>query len=188
MDRRHDAVRHHVRRPVQPRVEGSSETTPHTRFLIGSTIFQVCHYPPGTSKWNKIEHRLFCHITQTWRGKPLTSRETIVELIASTTTKIGLMVRCELDTRIYPKGLKVEDADMATLNIKGDAFHPEWNYTIPRENLCEAVIFGRLLTEEVAAWEASRQEPRQSGLAVHHRRRTDQAEAALPGILNDSGH
>jgi hypothetical protein len=91
---------------------------------------QVCHYPPGTSKWNKIEHRLFCHITQTWRGKPLTSRETVVELIASTTTKTGLTVRCELDTRIYPKGLKVEDADMATLNIKGDAFHPEWNYTI----------------------------------------------------------
>jgi hypothetical protein len=95
---------------------------------------QVCHYPPGTSKWNKIEHRLFCHITQTWRGKPLTSRETVVELIASTTTKTGLTVRCELDTRIYPKGLKVEDADMATLNIKGDLFHPEWNYTIsPRQ-------------------------------------------------------
>lgn len=95
---------------------------------------QVCHYPPGTSKWNRIEHRLFCHITQTWRGKPLTSRETVVELIASTTTKTGLTVRCELDTRIYPKGLKVEDADMATLNIEGDAFHPEWNYTIyPRE-------------------------------------------------------
>ena len=91
---------------------------------------QVCHYPPGTSKWNKIEHRLFCHITQTWRGKPLTSRETVVELIASTTTKTGLTVRCELDTRIYPKGLKVEDADMATLNIKGDPFHPQWNYTI----------------------------------------------------------
>ncbi len=94
---------------------------------------QVCHYPPGTSKWNKIEHRLFCHITQTWRGKPLTSRETVVELIASTTTKTGLTVRCELDTRIYPKGLKVEDADMATLNIAGHAFHPEWNYTISAE-------------------------------------------------------
>ena len=91
---------------------------------------RVCHYPPGTSKWNKIEHRLFCHITQTWRGKPLTTRETVVELIASTTTKTGLTVRCELDTRIYPKGLKVDDADMAALNIKGDAFHPEWNYTI----------------------------------------------------------
>jgi hypothetical protein len=95
-----------------------------------SLTLQVCHYPPGTSKWNKIEHRLFCHITQTWRGKPLTSRETVVELIASTTTKSGLTVRCELDTRTYPKGIKVSDAEMATLNIKGDTFHPEWNYTI----------------------------------------------------------
>ena len=91
---------------------------------------QVCHYPPGTSKWNKIEHRLFCHITQTWRGKPLTSRETVVELIASTTTTTGLTVRCELDTRSYPKGIKVGDEEMKALNIKGDAFHPEWNYTI----------------------------------------------------------
>lgn len=95
----------------------------------GLTI-RVCHYPPGTSKWNKIEHKLFCHITQTWRGKPLTSRETVVELIASTTTKTGLTVRCELDTRTYPKGIKVSDAEMATLNINGDVFHPEWNYTI----------------------------------------------------------
>jgi len=91
---------------------------------------RVCHYPPGTSKWNKIEHRLFCHITQNWRGKPLISRETVVELIASTTTRTGLTVRCELDTRCYPKGIKVSDAEMATLNIKGDTFHPEWNYTI----------------------------------------------------------
>jgi hypothetical protein len=91
---------------------------------------QVCHYPPGTSKWNKIEHRLFCHITQNWRGKPLISRETVVELIASTTTNTGLTVRCELDTRDYPKGIKVSDEEMMTLNIKGDKFHPEWNYTI----------------------------------------------------------
>jgi hypothetical protein len=91
---------------------------------------RVCHYPPGTSKWNKIEHRLFCHITQTWRGRPLTSREAVVELIASTTTRAGLTVRCELDTRDYPKGIKVSDAEMKTLNIKGDTFHPEWNYTI----------------------------------------------------------
>jgi hypothetical protein len=91
---------------------------------------QVCHYPPGTSKWNRIEHPLFCHITQTWRGKPLTSRETVVELIGSTTTRTGLTVRCELDTRDYPKGIKVSDAEMMTLNIKGDTFHPEWNYTI----------------------------------------------------------
>ena len=81
---------------------------------------KVCHYPPGTSKWNKIEHKLFCHITQTWRGQPLTSRETVVELIASTTTKGGLTVRCELDTRSYPKGIKVSDAEMAT----GDRHSP----------------------------------------------------------------
>ena len=91
---------------------------------------RVCHYPPGTSKWNKIEHRLFCHITQTWRGRPLTSRETVVELIAATTTTTGLTVRCELDTRSYQKGIKVTDAEMAALNITGDIFHPEWNYTI----------------------------------------------------------
>jgi hypothetical protein len=95
---------------------------------------QVCHYPPGTSKWNKIEHRLFCHITQNWRGKPLITRETVVDLIASTTTRTGLTVRCELDTRDYQKGVKVSDDEMASLNIKGDAFHPEWNYAIsPRQ-------------------------------------------------------
>jgi hypothetical protein len=97
---------------------------------------QVCHYPPGTSKWNKIEHRLFCHITQNWRGRPLISRETMVELIASTTTKAGLTVKCEIDTRDYPKGIKVSDAEMLALNIKGDTFHPEWNYSIsPRTTI-----------------------------------------------------
>jgi hypothetical protein len=96
--------------------------------------FRVCHYPPGTSKWNKVEHRLFCHITQTWRANPLTSRLAVVELIANTTTKTGLSVRCELDTNSYPKGIKVTNAEMATLNLTGDAFHPEWNYTItPRQ-------------------------------------------------------
>jgi len=101
-------------------------------------VFQVCHYPPGTSKWNKVEHRMFCHITQTWRATPLTSRLTVVELIANTTTKTGLTVRCELDTNTYPKGIKVSDAEMATLNLKGDAFHPNWNYTIsPREENVE---------------------------------------------------
>jgi hypothetical protein len=91
---------------------------------------QVCHYPPGTSKWNKIEHKLFCHITQTWRGQPLISRQTVVELIASTTTKAGLKVRCELDTGTYPKGIQVSKEEMASLNITGDTFHPEWNYTV----------------------------------------------------------
>jgi Rhodopirellula transposase DDE domain len=81
------------------------------------------------------QHRMFCHITQTWRGKPLISREAVVELIASTTTRTGLTVRCELDTRSYPKGIKVSDAEMATLNLTGDAFHPEWNYTVsPRSS------------------------------------------------------
>ena len=96
----------------------------------------VHHFPPGTSKWNKIEHRMFCHITQNWRGKPLTDHLTIVELIGATTTKTGLKVECALDTATYEKGIKVSDAEMATLNIKGDDFHPEWNYTIrPRSPL-----------------------------------------------------
>ena len=92
--------------------------------------FQVCHYPPGTSKWNKIEHRMFCHITQNWRATPLADRLTVVELIANTTTKTGLTIRCELDTNAYAKGIKVSDEAMATLNLTGDEFHPEWNYTI----------------------------------------------------------
>jgi hypothetical protein len=93
-------------------------------------VLHVHHYPPGTSKWNKIEHRLFCHITQNWRGRPLTDRMAIVELIGATTTKAGLRVECALDTRTYEKGIKVSDAEMATLNITGHDFHPEWNYTI----------------------------------------------------------
>jgi hypothetical protein len=96
--------------------------------------FAVCHYPPGTSKWNKIEHRLFCQISQTWRARPLTSRLAVVELIAATTTKTGLKVACELDTTDYPKGLKVSDAEMDTIALTGNDFHPEWNYSIsPRK-------------------------------------------------------
>ena len=95
----------------------------------------VSHYPPGTSKWNKIEHRLFCHITQNWRGKPLTSRLAVIELIASTTTTTGLTVRCELDTRSYAKAIKVSDEEFGSLNIQWSPFHPDWNYTIhPRTN------------------------------------------------------
>jgi hypothetical protein len=90
----------------------------------------VCHYPPGTSKWNRIEHRLFCHITQNWRATPLTSRLAVVDLIAATTTTTGLTVACELDTNIYEKGIKVTKAEMATLNLHRDTFHPEWNYTL----------------------------------------------------------
>ena len=93
-------------------------------------VLHVNHYPPGTSKWNKIEHRLFCHITQTWRGRPLVDRMAVVELIAATTTKAGLKVASAIDTANYQKGIKVSNAEMKTLNIQGDAFHPEWNYTI----------------------------------------------------------
>ena len=91
---------------------------------------KVCHYPPGTSKWNKIEHRLFCHITQNWRAKPLVSRAAVVELIAATTTKTGLKVACALDERTYEKGIKITDAEMEALDIRGHTFHPEWNYTV----------------------------------------------------------
>ena len=90
----------------------------------------VCHLPPGTSKWNKIEHRLFCQISQNWRARPLTSRLAVVELIAATTTKTGLTVACELDAVHYAKGIKVSDAEMNALAITRNDFHPEWNYTI----------------------------------------------------------
>ena len=95
----------------------------------GLTI-SVCHFPPGTSKWNKIEHRLFSFITQNWRGKPLTSYAVILSLIAATTTTTGLTVESYLDTTPYPPGRKVSDAEMATLRLQRDAFHGEWNYTI----------------------------------------------------------
>jgi hypothetical protein len=90
----------------------------------------VCHLPPGTSKWNKIEHRLFSFITQNWRGKPLVSYQAIVQLIAATTTRTGLNVKSEIDTAIYPPGIKVSDSDMAAINLSPHAFHGEWNYTI----------------------------------------------------------
>ena len=96
---------------------------------------RVCHFPPGTSKWNKIEHRLFSFITQNWRGKPLTSREAIINLIGATTTRSGLEVYASLDEREYPKGITVSDDQLAAINLEGDAFHPDWNYTIkPRVN------------------------------------------------------
>jgi Rhodopirellula transposase DDE domain len=90
----------------------------------------VSHLPPGTSKWNKIEHRLFSFISQNWRAKPLVSYRVIVELISATTTKTGLTVRCELDTTQYPSGIVVSDADMAAINVKRAEFHGDWNYTI----------------------------------------------------------
>jgi hypothetical protein len=90
----------------------------------------VSHYPPGTSKWNKIEHRMFCHITANWRAVPLVSREVIVELIAHTTTETGLKIHAELDTNTYPKGIVVTKQEFAALALKRDEFHGEWNYTL----------------------------------------------------------
>jgi DDE family transposase len=90
----------------------------------------VSHYPPGTSKWNKIEHRLFSFITMNWRAQPLVSYMVIIQFIAATTTVSGLTVACELDVNTYQKGIKVSDAEFASVNIKHDSFHPEWNYTI----------------------------------------------------------
>jgi len=90
----------------------------------------VCHLPPGTSKWNKIEHRLFSFISHNWRGKPLVSHQVIVNLIAATTTKTGLRVRAELDPSKYPKGVKVSNKEVAAIRLERDEFHGEWNYTI----------------------------------------------------------
>ena len=100
---------------------------------------QVCHFPPGTSKWNKIEHRMFCHITNNWRGHPLISREVVVNLIGNTTTEAGLRIRAQLDENTYADeaGIKVSDKELATLAIERDAFHGEWNYRLrPRNHSC----------------------------------------------------
>jgi hypothetical protein len=90
----------------------------------------ISHFPPGTSKWNKIEHRLFSYISMNWRGKPLTSFETILNLISSTTTTKGLSVKAEIDLNKYPKGIKVSDAQMRMIDISRNEFHGEWNYTL----------------------------------------------------------
>jgi Rhodopirellula transposase DDE domain len=97
--------------------------------LLGFPI-SVCHFPPGTSKWNPIEHRMFCQITQNWRGRPLVSRAVVVNLIGSTTTRTGLEIQAELDTHSYPTGIKVTDEELAAVRITRDEFHGEWNYTI----------------------------------------------------------
>ena len=94
----------------------------------------VCHFPPGTSKWNKIEHRMFCHITENWRGRPLVSREVVVNLIGHTTTQSGLAIRSELDENSYPTGQPVTAEQMESLSLKRDKFHGDWNYSLrPRE-------------------------------------------------------
>jgi len=90
----------------------------------------VCHFPPGTSKWNKIEHRLFCHITENWRGRPLRSRALVVNLIGHTKTTTGLSVQAELDTNTYETGIRVSDEELAAVHLTNDRFHGEWNYTV----------------------------------------------------------
>jgi hypothetical protein len=96
---------------------------------LGAPI-TVCHLPPGTSKWNRIEHRLFSFITGNWRGKPLVSHQVTVQLIAATTTTTGLKVRCELDPNAYPAGIKVSDDEIEAVNLTRHDFHGEWNYTV----------------------------------------------------------
>jgi transposase len=101
-----------------------------------SLTIEVCHFPPGTSKWNKIEHRMFCHITNDWRGRPLVSREVVVNLIGNTSTDSGLHIRSKLDENTYQAGIKVSDEELAKLAIERDQFHGEWNYRFrPRERL-----------------------------------------------------
>ena len=100
---------------------------------LGMTM-AVCHFPPGTSKWNKIEHRMFCHITQNWRGRPLLSRQVVVNLIGNTTTSSGLRIQAQLDENTYEAGIKVTDQELADIMIERDAFHGEWNYKIAPRN------------------------------------------------------
>jgi hypothetical protein len=117
----------------------------------GLTI-RVRHCPPGTSKWNRIEHRLFCHITQNWRGRPLNQRLTVVELIGATTTTTGLKVECAIDPRTYLKGVKVPAETFDAIHLVGDAFHPEWNYSIrPDPNLNIAINRRRFLSRRRTA-------------------------------------
>jgi hypothetical protein len=96
---------------------------------INKTIY-VCHFPPGTSKWNKIEHKMFSYISMNWRAKPLISRETVVNLIANTTTKAGLTIQAALDNNTYQTGIKISKSDFDSINIQNDVFHGEWNYKI----------------------------------------------------------
>jgi hypothetical protein len=94
----------------------------------------VCHFPPGTSKWNQIEHRMFCHITENWRGRPLISRAVVVNLIGNTQTRTGLRIQAELDGNRYEKGIKVSDEEMQSVRLRRDKFHGDWNYRIePRK-------------------------------------------------------
>jgi hypothetical protein len=106
------------------------KTSLHRLAVETGLTIAVCHFPPGTSKWNKIEHRMFCHITENWRGQPLISHEVIIQLIGSTTTKTGLRIRAALDKRGYPAGIKISKAELRSIGVEPASFHGEWNYTI----------------------------------------------------------
>jgi hypothetical protein len=97
-------------------------------------VLHVSHFPPGTSKWNKIEHKMFCFITKNWRGEPLIDTATIVNLIGHTTTKAGLKIKAKLDETVYQKGIVVPDEEFARINLEKEAFHGEWNYKIAPKN------------------------------------------------------
>lgn len=101
---------------------------------VTGLVIQVAHFPPGTSKWNKIEHRMFCHITENWRGRPLTSREVVINLIGSTTTNKGLTIKALLDENKYPLGIKISDKELSSVCLEKSEFHGEWNYRIIPQN------------------------------------------------------
>jgi hypothetical protein len=113
------------------RLPGAGLETELARFAAETGLeVTVCHFPPGTSKWNRIEHRLFSAISMNWRGRPLESHQVIVELIGATRTRCGLRVRAELDRRRYPLGVKIGDKELAAVPIRRHQWHGEWNYTI----------------------------------------------------------
>jgi hypothetical protein len=135
----------------------------------------VCHLPPGTSKWNRIEHRLFSHITMNWRGRPLTSHEVVVATIAATTTRSGLRVHAELDTGSYPIGVQIGDADMAGLPITQHAFHGDWNY-VPHPTLASATPVGDTESSPTRWSQRMLSDPALTGMS---RKQLDSLTAAL---------
>jgi len=133
------AKRYKAARRLLITADSGGSNSPRTRLWLtelqkfadeSGMIIEVCHYPPGTSKWNKIEHRLFCHITRNWKGVPLETLEIVVSLIGSTTTTTGLEVHAWLDSQIYEKGRKVSKEELSEVIIKRNKFHGEWNYEI----------------------------------------------------------
>ena len=140
----------------------------------------VCHLPPGTSKWNRIEHRLFSHITMNWRGRPLTSHEVIVESIAAITTKTGLTVHAELDTNAYITGIQVRDDEIAALPITRHRFHGDWNYTLHPQHPLDATPMNSTADEPHRSTPRSLQDPALTGMT---RRQLNELIATLTPAL-----